>query len=174
MPKPKRGPEQEAEQETEHEPDPRLAELWRVYNLRLCCALFGFYDRQPEFDSEKLYDFLKSIFALSNSPERTSLAPPMDHVHLLDAGYIESHGPFVFYPTQSINDHLMIMAEDNKIRIYIYTNPWLLAVLRDHKVLQEEIVTDSHRPSRKNRDRVIAVLESYQTLNTLLFGPTSG
>ena len=148
-------------------------------NPALCDALMGWGPSKDIPNSQlgsmkssgKLYHFFVSIVRLSNNVPRDK-APPMHRTHLLDASYIESHGPFRFIKTQNLNNHLTFNMESKNIMIY--TKQRRFAILRNHYVLQDEEspATSIELVSQQINDmrhRVERVHDGYETVNSLLF-----
>ena len=119
----------EQKQRTQTPYVPTLAD--QRYRSTLCNILLGLWDREA-LDSAK-YEIKTVLNTLSLFPRETAL--PRIDAKLLDAGYIESRGPFRFIETQYLDEHLTI-DEKQQIRFYSNWNRWPClvshAVLRGH------------------------------------------
>lgn len=102
------------------------AALWEDYICGLCDALFGLWPaagtnsfHQNNGTCGCIGTLLRSVFHDQRDP---STVPYIDYF-CLDAGYIESRGPFRFKATDNLDNHLLI-TERNEILFYTNWQRW--------------------------------------------------
>jgi len=169
----------------------RLQHFWDDYKDGLCDAIFGLWpapNNYRAFHREKRGDedadgcaatLLRSI-SLGVRP--ATHVPKGMRTKLLDAGSIESNGPFRFVTTDLLHQHLMIRAH----KIFVYTNWKKWAGIRHHAVLRNEykdittfdILTSqerhSHNVAGNIREDLCRLHRSIQLTIFLLFFQSSG
>jgi len=103
------------------------------YVVALCDAIFGVHNtgkdiyQRPTFEHTSLWPLLSADMAQSQLPITTAT-----NFKLLDAGYIERHGPFRFKATNRLDQHLTV--DGHQILYYADWKKWTF--LSRHNVLR--------------------------------------
>lgn len=110
-------------------------ERWLSYSCALRDALFGLWPAKgkDEYHSGEWDECItETLDTIDTSPNYQPNDLREGDLRILDASYIETHGPFRFLPTHTIDDHLLIT--QNRY-IHIYVDWRTLGAIRHHSVL---------------------------------------
>jgi hypothetical protein len=108
---------------------------WPAYSCALRDALFGLWPTKgkDEYHTGEWDECIHETLDTTNAdPDYEPYDLHERDLRILDAAYIESHGPFRFIPTHSIDDHLRIT---QRRYINIYVDWRTLGGIRHHTVL---------------------------------------